>query len=189
MTRLTSYINRSNLIFLADADAPVGQGRARCHGQHGAQPADTLRDEMEAGRVDLVIGFLPDLKSGFFQRWLFRQRYVCLFRKGHPLAKSGMTMEGFLEAEHVSIVAERTGHGMVDATMLRAGLPRRVSLRVPHFIAPPGSGPTRAAPTPSPAAATATATAGPHRRTAAHCASRNPAPAGPRQCRRIPTRA
>lgn len=97
--------------------------------------ADTLRDEMEAGRVDLAIGFLPDLKSGFFQRRLFRQRYVCLFRKGHPLAKRGMTMEGFLEAEHVSIVAEGTGHGMVDATILRAGLPRRVSLHVPHFIA------------------------------------------------------
>jgi DNA-binding transcriptional LysR family regulator len=60
---------------------------------------------------------------------------VCLFRKGHPLAKSGMTMKGFLEAEHVSIVAEGTGHGMVDATILRAGLSRRVSLRVPHFIA------------------------------------------------------
>lgn len=90
---------------------------------------------MEAGRVDLAIGFLPDLKSGFFQRRLFRQRYVCLFRKGHPLAKRGMTMEGFLEAEHVSIVAEGTGHGMVDATILRAGLPRRVSLHVPHFIA------------------------------------------------------
>ncbi|MDF6661923.1 LysR substrate-binding domain-containing protein, partial [Escherichia coli] len=73
--------------------------------------ADTLRDEMEAGRVDLAIGFLPDLKAGFFQRRLFKQRYVCLFRKGHPLARNGMTMKSFLEAEHVSIVAEGTGHG------------------------------------------------------------------------------
>ncbi|MFS2103144.1 MULTISPECIES: LysR family transcriptional regulator [unclassified Ralstonia] len=97
--------------------------------------ADTLRDEMEAGRVDLAIGFLPDLKAGFFQRRLFKQRYVCLFRKGHPLAKNGMTMKSFLEAEHVSIVAEGTGHGMVDSTILRAGMPRRVSLRVPHFVA------------------------------------------------------
>jgi len=97
--------------------------------------ADTLRDEMEAGRVDLAIGFLPDLKAGFFQRRLFKQRYVCLFRKSHSLARNGMTMKGFLEAEHVSIVAEGTGHGMVDSTILRAGLPRRVSLRVPHFVA------------------------------------------------------
>jgi len=97
--------------------------------------ADTLRDEMEAGRVDLAIGFLPDLKAGFFQRRLFKQRYVCLFRKGHPLARNGMTMKSFLEAEHVSIVAEGTGHGMVDSTILRAGMSRRVSLRVPHFVA------------------------------------------------------
>ena len=46
-----------------------------------------------------------------------------------------MTMKSFLEAEHVSIVAEGTGHGMVDSTILRAGMPRRVSLRVPHFVA------------------------------------------------------
>jgi DNA-binding transcriptional LysR family regulator len=97
--------------------------------------SDTLRDEMERGRVDLVIGFLPDLKSGFFQRRLFRQRYVCLFRKGHPLAGAGMTMKTFLNAEHVSIIAEGTGHGMVDTAIQRAGVQRKVRLRVPHFVA------------------------------------------------------
>lgn len=44
-----------------------------------------LRDDMEAGKVDLAIGLLPQLKAGFFQRRLFRQRYVCLFRQGHKL--------------------------------------------------------------------------------------------------------
>jgi DNA-binding transcriptional LysR family regulator len=97
--------------------------------------ADALRDEMERGNVDLAIGFLPDLKSGFFQRRLFRQKYVCLFRKGHPLAKTGMTMKAFLDSEHVSIVAEGTGHGMVDAAVQRAGIARNVHLRVPHFVA------------------------------------------------------
>ncbi|KAA0079574.1 LysR family transcriptional regulator [Paraburkholderia sp. T12-10] len=97
--------------------------------------ADALCDAMETGQVDLAIGFLPDLKTGFFQRRLFKQRYVCLFRKGHPLAKAGMTMKAFLEAEHVSIVAEGTGHGMVDTAIQRAGVPRRVRLRVPHFVA------------------------------------------------------
>ena len=44
--------------------------------------ATNLRDDMEAGKVDLAIGPLPQLKAGFFQRRLFRQRYVCLFRQG-----------------------------------------------------------------------------------------------------------
>lgn len=97
--------------------------------------ADTLREEMEVGRVDLAVGFLPGLKSGFFQRRLFKQRYVCLFRAAHPFANSTMTMKTFLQAEHVSIVAEGTGHGMVDATFQRAGVTRNVRLCVPHFVA------------------------------------------------------
>ncbi|WP_175687562.1 LysR family transcriptional regulator [Burkholderia multivorans] len=97
--------------------------------------SDTLRDEMERGEVDLAIGFLPDLKTGFFQRRLFRQRYVCLFRKEHPLAETNLTTKSFLAAEHVSIVAEGTGHGMVDTAIQRAGVHRNVRLRVPHFVA------------------------------------------------------
>ena len=97
--------------------------------------SETLQEEMEAGRVDLAMGFIPDLKTGFFQRLLFKQRYVCIFRKGHPIAETGMTLGAFREAEHVSIVAEGTGHGMVDDVIERAGVLRNVRLRVPHFVA------------------------------------------------------
>jgi DNA-binding transcriptional LysR family regulator len=41
-----------------------------------------LGNEMAEGRVDLAIGLLPQLKGGFYQRRLFDQRYVCLFRRG-----------------------------------------------------------------------------------------------------------
>jgi DNA-binding transcriptional LysR family regulator len=44
--------------------------------------AVNLQDEMESGQIDLAIGLLPQLKSGYFQRSLFRQRYVCMFRAG-----------------------------------------------------------------------------------------------------------
>ncbi|MFJ1252477.1 LysR family transcriptional regulator [Cupriavidus sp. CuC1] len=94
-----------------------------------------LREEMESGRVDLAIGFMPDLKAGFFQRRLFRQRYVCLFRQGHPLAREGMSIKAFSSAEHVAIVAAGTGHSMVDEVIQRAGVPRQVRLHVPHFVA------------------------------------------------------
>jgi DNA-binding transcriptional LysR family regulator len=32
--------------------------------------ATNLRDDLEAGRVDLALGLIPDLKAGFFQRRL-----------------------------------------------------------------------------------------------------------------------
>lgn len=97
--------------------------------------ASSLKEDMEAGSVDLAIGLLPSLQAGFFQRRLFRQRYVCMYRKEHPLAKKPITLEDFCEAEHVCVIAANTGHGEVDVLLERAGITRRMRLVVPHFIA------------------------------------------------------
>ncbi|WP_425258966.1 LysR family transcriptional regulator [Rubrivivax sp. RP6-9] len=96
--------------------------------------ATNLRDDMEAGRVDLAIGPLPQLKAGFFQRRLFRQRYVCLFRQGHPLARKRLSLADFKAAEHLTVVSAGTGHGRVDDLIRRAGIERIVRLTVPHFV-------------------------------------------------------
>jgi DNA-binding transcriptional LysR family regulator len=93
-----------------------------------------LRDEMEAGKVDLAIGLLPQLKAGFFQRRLFQQRYVCLFRRGHALDKARVTLQDYSRAEHLVVVSPGTGHGKVDELIKRAGVDRQVSLTVPHFV-------------------------------------------------------
>ena len=94
-----------------------------------------LKEDMEAGRVDLALGLLPDLKAGFFQRRLFRHKYVCLFRKGHPLDKGRMTLKEFSDADHVVVVSAGTGHNRVDALLDDSGVRRRIRLRVPHFVA------------------------------------------------------
>ena len=94
-----------------------------------------LRDEMEAAKVDLAIGLLPQLKAGFFQRRLLNTRYVCLMRKGHKLDKRRITLQEFCAVEHVAVVSEGTGHGQADEVMRRSGVQRRVRLTVPHFTA------------------------------------------------------
>ncbi len=94
-----------------------------------------LKEDMESGTVDLAVGPLPDLQTGFFQRRLFRHRYVCMFRKGHPAAKSPMSLQQFTELEHVGVVPENTGHTDVDGLLDKAGIKRLIRLKVPHFIA------------------------------------------------------
>lgn len=94
-----------------------------------------LKDDMETGRVDLALGLIPDLKAGFFQRRLFRHRYVCMFRKGHPLDKGRVTLQEFTNADHVVVVAAGTGHNRMDAMLDDSGVRRRIRLRVPHFVA------------------------------------------------------
>lgn len=97
--------------------------------------AVNLKDAMEAGQVDLAIGLLPQLKSGFFQRRLFVQQYVCLLRQGHALDKKRMTPSEFFGAGHVAVVSAGTGHGQVDEILDRSSPQRRVKLKVPHFVA------------------------------------------------------
>jgi DNA-binding transcriptional LysR family regulator len=98
--------------------------------------AVNLRDEMEAGRVDLAIGLLPQLKTGIFQRRLFMQRYVCIFGREHALArKRSVSLRDFCNAEHVLVKAAGTGHGRADDVIAAQGIARRVRLTVPHFVA------------------------------------------------------
>ncbi len=94
-----------------------------------------LRHEMEAGRVDVAFGLLPQLQAGFFQRRLFTQRYVCLMRRGHRLHDTRLSLADFSAAEHVVVESVGTGHGKVDELLARAGVARRVRLTVPHFVA------------------------------------------------------
>lgn len=98
--------------------------------------ATSLRDELEAGHVDIAIGLLPQLKAGVFQRRLFLQRYVCLFSGTHPLAgKRSVSPKDFSAADHVLVQAAGTGHGKADDVMAAQGIQRRIRLRVPHFVA------------------------------------------------------
>lgn len=97
--------------------------------------AGNLREDMEAGSVDLALGLLPHLQTGFFQRRLFLQHYVCLFRQGHPTARNPISLESYCSSAHVGVIAANTGHGEVDALMERRGIQRQIRLVVPHFVA------------------------------------------------------
>ena len=96
----------------------------------------SLGADMASGRTDLALGLLPQLQAGFFQQALFRQPYVCLMRKGHPLAAApSLALADFAAASHVRVIAAGTGHGRVDEALERQGLQRRIRLTVPHYVA------------------------------------------------------
>lgn len=97
--------------------------------------ASNLREDMATGKVDLAVGSLPGLKTNFFQRRLFPQRYVCMFRRGHPLDKPRITPAEFSAAEHVVVAAAGTGHSKMNEALDHSGARPAVHLRVPHFVA------------------------------------------------------
>ncbi|MFZ6874447.1 LysR family transcriptional regulator [Undibacterium sp. Di27W] len=96
-----------------------------------------LKTEMESGRVDLAIGAFDHLSDAWYQRRLFKQNYVCLFRQSHPLAADRLEMKDFLAARHLIVASNENPYAKVNQSLEKAGISAAAHLRVPHFVAVP----------------------------------------------------
>ncbi len=99
--------------------------------------AVNLKAELEGGRVDLAIGPFEDVSEALYQRLLFRQPYVTMFRKGHPLGRGPLTRERFVEADHLLVDAAESPYDRINLLLARAGIGGATRYRVPHFTAVP----------------------------------------------------
>src|SRR5205085_7358942 len=99
-----------------------------------ALEVDDIADALATGALDLAVGFLPGLGPPVRRRALFRDPYLCLMRADHPI--KALTKRKFMEASH-ALVTYRGGHRVVEEALERAGLARRIALRLPHFTVVP----------------------------------------------------
>ncbi len=100
-------------------------------------PDRNPQSALENGEVDIAIGNLPKLRTGFYQQRLFREHYICIARADHPLFEGRMTVEKFGRASHAVVLPQGTGHGIVEQTMQKLGLQDRIMLRVQNFLVLP----------------------------------------------------
>jgi len=99
-----------------------------------ALEVEDIADALATGALDLAIGFLPGLGAPVRRQPVFRDPYLCLMRADHPVV--ALTKKRFLEASH-ALVTYRGGHRVIEEALERAGLSRRIALRVPHFTVVP----------------------------------------------------
>ncbi|PQO99389.1 LysR family transcriptional regulator [Massilia phosphatilytica] len=97
----------------------------------------TLKDDMETGRVDLAIGAFEDVSDALYHRALFRQRFVSMFRKDHPLAKGKVDLDRFVAAPHLIVDAAQSPYDRINGLLEKAGVTAGARFRVPHFTAVP----------------------------------------------------
>jgi DNA-binding transcriptional LysR family regulator len=90
---------------------------------------------LREGGVDLEIGVLGDSGPEIRIQTLFRDRFVGVVRKCHPLLDAAITPQRYAACEHV--VASRRGvkAGPVDRALAELGLSREVIAVVPSFAA------------------------------------------------------
>jgi DNA-binding transcriptional LysR family regulator len=97
----------------------------------------TLKDDMETGRVDLAIGAFDDVSDALYHRALFRQPFVSMFRKDHPLAQGKVDLERFVAAPHLIVDAAQSPYDRINGLLEKAGVTAGARFRVPHFTAVP----------------------------------------------------
>ncbi|MFZ6691734.1 LysR family transcriptional regulator [Undibacterium sp. SXout20W] len=96
-----------------------------------------LKTDMESGRVDLAIGAFDHLSDAWYQRRLFTQNYVCMFRRHHPLAGASLELNHFLAAQHLIVASQEQPYIKINQSLEKAGILTSAHFKVPHFVAVP----------------------------------------------------
>ncbi|MDV7340698.1 LysR family transcriptional regulator [Terasakiella sp. A23] len=96
-------------------------------------------EALKAGEIDLGIGVIgdgPKLETSYHQK-LFDDDFICVMRKGHVLANAPLDLNGYCAADHALLSVTGKGGGAIDGLLENIGRTRKISLRLPHFLAIP----------------------------------------------------
>ena len=94
-----------------------------------------LDRQMEAGVIDLAVMTPSTAAPALRTRPLFRERYVTIARRRHPIVKGKLTLDDFTALEHV-VVSPRGGGfgGPVDTALGKLGRKRRIAVSAASFL-------------------------------------------------------
>jgi DNA-binding transcriptional LysR family regulator len=109
----------------------------------------TTRDPrrmLTEGAADLALGYFPavltDLTAraqtgepvNFAHQRLYAGEYVCVMRRGHPLAEAPLTLDTYCAARHLLVSFSGRPYGYVDEALSSIGRQRRIVLTVNQFF-------------------------------------------------------
>ncbi len=105
------------------------------------------RAKLEAGELDVAIGHFPVVLAEIAQRSmqesappsvgyerLYDGRYVCVMRRGHPLADQALTLDRYCDAHHLLVSFSGRPFGFVDEALASIKRRRRIVLTVNQFF-------------------------------------------------------
>jgi DNA-binding transcriptional LysR family regulator len=110
----------------------LGRHAPRLHIEATQLPLDDVLPALEQNRIDLALGYLPDVRGTEHER-LIADRYVIVAREGHPLAATLGTKRALQQLEYLVSLS----HPEPARALTRLGLADRVRMTLPHYGAAP----------------------------------------------------
>ncbi|RFP16840.1 LysR family transcriptional regulator [Duganella sp. BJB488] len=92
---------------------------------------------LDAGEADAAVGVPGGSTPRIPTLPLFEERFVCVARKGHPLADKKLTLKRFLDCRHLLVSPEGDGVGHVDVKLAQLRRRRQVAVTLPQMYAAP----------------------------------------------------
>jgi len=130
-------------LFMPSLVAQIEQGGAQANLR--SLPL-TVRDPtalLERGDADIAVGFFPETVAALLAQGanalLRRQRlsegeYICVMRRGHPLAKQPLTLDAYCAAHHLLVSLSGRDTGLADQVLAGLNRKRRVVLTVNQYF-------------------------------------------------------
>lgn len=93
--------------------------------------------QLEQGEIDIgIAGFFGVLPEGFYQQKLFDNDFACIARSKHPKIKNKITMELYIELEHLLISPQGDLWGLMDDRLLQQKKKRKVIAGFENYMTP-----------------------------------------------------
>ncbi|GLU30325.1 LysR family transcriptional regulator [Trinickia caryophylli] len=126
------------IVFLPKLLQVLAERAPRASVRSQTLPPAELERALEAGEIDLAIGYFPDLGgTNFFQQRLFSHRFICIMRRDHPLAHTPLTLERYLECGHAVVHAAGRSQEVLEKYLDKKRIRRRAALETSHFMSLP----------------------------------------------------
>lgn len=98
---------------------------------------DESQGSLDSAALDLAVTVFPRLAPHLHRQRLFADPVVCLMRRGHPAAVQRLTARRLAQYPGVLISGRGQPAGVSDQVLAARGLPRRITLSVPHYLVVP----------------------------------------------------
>ncbi len=96
-----------------------------------------LLARLDSGEIDVMCGLFPDKIAWHEQQLLFREQFVCVCRHDHPSIGDSLSLEEYVNADHLLVSVQEDMVGRVDYLLAQQNLTRNIAVSTPHFLVAP----------------------------------------------------
>lgn len=94
------------------------------------------RQLLQDGDIDIAVGSWQPMGNGFHQQTLFNESFALLLRRDHPAGDRPLTVDEYLEAQHVAYRPSGASDLALQSALSNEGIlaRRKVVLTAAHFV-------------------------------------------------------